>query len=147
MKASRELNVSSQEFYQTFYNSLKQEIEVHTNKTYPKIYQGMNYKQELLTYTKSKRTVEVKIEKLVENEEYLASFKSPTDTNTVSFKIDKLGENKCYVTYEETYASDEGIKELNFSLVSIIINPFKKRKAKKKLKAMEKYIIMNRKNF
>ncbi len=144
MKVSRELKVSNQEFYETIYNSLKQEIEASTGKTYPKLYQGMKYKQELLTYAKNKRSVDVCIEKLVENQEYLASFKREDDINTVNFKIEAIDNNKCLVTYEENFVSDANVRELNYSLVSFVITPFKKRKAKKKLKSIEKYIIINR---
>lgn len=144
MKVSKELKVSNQEFYEAMYNSLKQEIETTTNKKYPKIYQGMKYEQELVTYTKNKRKVKVKIESLVENQEYLASFTSEEDVNTVNFQIEAISDQRCRVIYEERFQSGKNVRTVNFSLVSFVITPFKKRKAKNKLKMIEKYIIVNR---
>lgn len=144
MKVSRELKVSNEEFYGAIYYSLKHEIEATTGKAYPKLYQGMKYQQELLTYAKNKRKVDVCIEKLTENKEYLASFKRDEDINTVNFKIAAIDSESCLVTYEENFDSSANVRELNYSIVSFVIKPFKKRKAKKKLKNIEKYIIKNR---
>lgn len=144
MKVTKKLNVSDKEFYQTIYESLKQEIEATTAKTYPKLYQSMHYQKELMTYTKIKQVVDVKIEVLIENKEYLASFTQNGDVNTINFKIEAVNSDTCIVTYEEKFVSNKNVREINFSIISFIVSPFKKRKAKKKLKAIEKYIIVNR---
>ncbi len=144
MKVNKKLKVSANEFYDAIYDSLKQEIEASSGKKYPKLYQGMKYQQELLTYAKSKRVVDVEIEKLIPNAEYLASFKREEDVNTVNFKIDEVDDQHCSVTYEEKFDSNANVRELNYSIVSFVITPFKKRKAKKKLKMIERYIIANR---
>lgn len=145
MKVTKELKVSNLEFYEALYYSLKSEIELTLGKEIPKLYQGYKFEKELVTYAKSKRKVQVEIDTLIPNEKYVGKFKNNNDTNTVEFQIKAINENSCEVTYEEKFDSEKNAREMNFSLVTFFITPFNKRKAKKKLKAIEKYIITNRK--
>ncbi len=145
MKVTRKLNVTCEEFYEALYYSLKAEIEQTVKKEIPKLYQGYKFEKELVTYAKSKRKVQVIIDTLIQNEKYVGIFKNNEDVNTVIFELKKVEDNMCEVTYEEKFDSTKNSREMNYSLVTFFITPLNKRKAKKKLKAMEKYIINNRK--
>ncbi len=144
MKVTKELKVSNEEFYEALYHSLKSEIELTVGKEIPKLYQGYKFEKELVTYAKSKRKVKVVVDTLIPNEKYVGKFSNNDDINTVEFFIKPITDTKCEVTYEENYKSEKNSREMNYSLVTFFITPLNKRKAKKKLKAIEKYIINNR---
>ncbi len=143
MKVKRKLKVTNEEFYNTLYDSLKAEVELVVKKPVPKLYSGYKYEKELLTYAKNKRLVKVEITELVENQKYSANFTSGSDVNTVSFTItpEELG---CIVEYEEDFDNSSGLRRTNFSIMNFILTPYNKRRFKKKLKAMENFIIENR---
>lgn len=136
MKVSKHLNVSDKEFYTTLINSLVAEIEQATGKK-QKPYKNYKYTKELRTYGKTTQTVTTKITELIENECYEAKFEYGQGTNSVRFDIDVVEPMKVNVTYEEGFVGSSGKVQTNFGLVSLFVNPFNKRKAKKKLKAME----------
>ncbi len=143
MKVKKKLNVSCEEFYNTLYDSLKSEIELVTSKPIAKIYKGFSYEKELSTYAKYNRMAKVEITDLEENHKYAAKFSAGKDINTISFTINPT-DNGCEIEYEEGYFNESGIRRTNFSIVSFLLTPYNKHRAKKKFKAMEKYIIKNR---
>lgn len=145
MKVSQQLNVSDQEFYNTLVTSLAKEIEITTGKSL-KPHKGLAYTSELVTYAKNKREVRTKITELTENKCYEAQFEYGQGINSVRFDIDAIDPTKVNVTYEEGFVGSSGKVQANYGLVSFFVKPFNKRKAKKKLKAMETYIINNREN-
>ncbi len=143
MKVKKKLAVSPIEFYHVLYDSLKDEIELTLNRPIPKLYQGFKYEKELVTYAKNKRVAQIEITQLKTNELYEAVFKSGKDTNTIRFTITPNGDGSI-VMYEEGYSNESGVRRTNYSIMSFILTPFNNRRAKKKLKAMEKYIVSNR---
>ncbi len=143
MKVKKKLNVSCEEFYDVLYESLKSEIELAIDKPINKIYKGFSYEKELATYAKYNRTAKVEITDLEENHKYAAKFSAGKDINTISFTITPH-EKGCEIEYEEGYFNESGLRRTNFSIVSFLLTPYNKRRAKKKFKAMENYIIKNR---
>ena len=72
---------------------------------------------------------------------YAASITSSRGVNTVRYEISPLeGGGGISVVYEEGYAGDKALNDLNGKLMGALYSPFAKRKIKNRLRDMETYI-------
>ena len=127
------LKVSAKEFYDLLILSLQEELERVNHKKYTEEeLSGLRYKK--ASHAKG-QMVKIHVGKLVKNKRYVNTFSVSQLSTKVIYDLEETGEYSCTVTYTEEYS-----KEPKKSL----LNP-PQRRAKKMLKASEKYIIEHRK--
>ena len=145
MKIQINLNVTSEEFFKVLMDSLEHEAKEIKKTDDVKLEKGLKYNKQLVT--KLGTTVNAKFEviELTPNEKYHSRIKHKEDTIDITYLINSQG-NTINLLYLEEYESDKKRKSINNSIVGTIMSPFLKRSKKKQFKAMENYIIQNRKN-
>ena len=141
MKIEIDLNVTAQEYFKVLEDSIIQEILYHTNKEVTP-YSGYSYNKIMTTYAGHKRDTTVTITDFVQNKLYRCEFGSINKTVLEINIVER--EDGITVSYIESLLSDSGKYNTNFKLVGGLLSPIHKRKAKKKQKAIEAYIIANR---
>jgi len=145
MKIKMNLQSTPEEFYQVIMDSLKYGLKEHANQKEDDLYEGLEYKKKLATKLGTETSTKFKILELVPNEIYKSKVTHNTDEIFITYKLEP-NEMESILLYEEEYNSEKKRKSINHSIVGTIMSPFLKRAKKKQFKAMDKYIIENRKN-
>lgn len=126
------VKVSAQEFYEVLIMSLQEEVEKVTGKKRSeKELEGIKYKKKS---SANEQDVKVHVRQLKKNKKYVNSFSMGTASTKVIYEFRPLSDYSCEVIYTEEYS-----KEPKKSL----LNP-PTRRAKKMIRAAEKYIIEHR---
>lgn len=141
MRVNVELNVSDVEFYTVMMDSLKEDVKRYAKKG-TKLKEGIQYKKSSSQRSGIGSKITVTIQKLVENQLYVASFKTAIDYTQVSYEITKLKDSKIRVTYEEKYenVSNDKIPAWKQKMAE----KQSAKRTKKMLKEVETFIISKR---
>lgn len=132
MQVEVSLKVSAEEFYQLLISSLQEEVEMVTHKKYTEDQlSGLRYKKK--SHAQG-QTVKIHVGKLISNKHYENFFAIHEISTHVTYDLEPTGPLSCKVLYTEQYS-----KKPKASL----LNP-PQRRAKKMIRACEKYIIDHR---
>lgn len=146
MKVQVKLNVSAEEFFASITRSVLYDAEQARGKKVPakKLKAGFTYQKMLNAKIGGAQHVTTKITEYEPPFRYAASVASSKGENTVRYELDPVeGERAVNITYEEGYAGDKTLNDLNGKLVGFFYGPFAKRKIKRRLRDMETYIKQN----
>lgn len=146
MKVQVKLNVSAEEFFAAITRSVLYDAEQARGKKVPakKLKAGFTYQKVLNAKIGGAQHVTTKITEYEPPSRYAASVISSKGENTVRYVLDPVpGELAVNITYEEGYAGDKTLNDLNGKLVGFFYGPFAKRKIKRRLRDMETYIKQN----
>lgn len=146
MKVQVKLNVSADEFFASITRSVLYDAEQARGKKVPakKLKAGFTYQKMLNAKIGGAQHVTTKITEYEPPFRYAASVVSSKGENTVRYELDPVeGERAVNITYEEGYAGDKTLNDLNGKLVGFFYGPFAKRKIKRRLRDMETYIKQN----
>lgn len=146
MKVQVKLNVSAEEFFASITRSVLYDAEQARGKKVPakKLKAGFTYQKMLNAKIGGAQHVMTKITEYEPPFRYAASVASSKGENTVRYELDPVeGERAVNITYEEGYAGDKTLNDLNGKLVGFFYGPFAKRKIKRRLHDMETYIKQN----
>lgn len=128
------LQVSAKEFYDLMIVSLQEELEKVNHRKYKEEeLSGLRYKKKSHA---QHEYVKIHVGKLIKNKQYVNTFSVSELSTKVTYQLEETGPLSCRVTYTEEYS-----KQPHFS----ILNP-PSRRARKMIKACEKYIIEQRKS-
>lgn len=139
MKLKMKLNVSSSEFYNFLLDNLKRELNIK------KIEKGMKFKKELSSKFSQKVESSVELINIEENKEYSLLYKTPLGENIVKYLLNDIDDENLEVEYIEEYYTDSFWNKYNNMIVEFLMSYFLKKKKKRVLKQIEKYIKSNRK--
>lgn len=146
MKVQVKLNVSAEEFFASITRSVLYDAEQARGKKVPakKLKAGFTYQKMLNAKIGGAQHVTTKITEYEPPVRYAATIVSSKGENTVRYELDPVpGERAVNLTYEEGYAGDKTLNDLNGKLVGFFYGPFAKRKIKRRLRDMETYIKQN----
>lgn len=146
MKVQVKLNVSAEEFFAAITRSVLYDAEQARGKKVPvkKLKAGFTYQKMLSAKVGGAQHVTTKITEYEPPVRYAASVVSSKGENTVRYELDPVaGERAVNITYEEGYAGDKTLNDLNGKLMGFFYGPFAKRKIKRRLRDMEAYIEQN----
>lgn len=139
MKLKMKLNVSSSEFYNFLLDNLKRELNIK------KIEKGMKFKKDLKSKFSQKVESSVELINIEENKEYSLLYKTPLGENIVKYLLNDIDDENLEVEYIEEYYTDSFWNKYNNMIVEFLMSYFLKKKKKRVLKQIEKYIKSNRK--
>lgn len=146
MKVQVKLNVTAEEFFAAITRSVLFDAEQARGKKIPlkKLKAGFTYQKMLNAKIGGAQHVTTKITEFEAPVRYAASIVSSKGENTVRYVLEPVeGQNAVNVTYEEGYAGDKALNDLNGKFVGFFYGPFAKRKIKRRLHDMETYIKQN----
>lgn len=146
MKVQVKLNVSTEDFFAGIVRSVLYDAEQARGKKVPakKLKVGFTYQKTLNAKIGGAQHVTTKITEFEAPYRYAASVVSSQGENTVRYELEPVaGEDAVKVTYEEGYAGDKTLNDLNGKLMGFLYGPFAKRKIKRRLHDMEAYIKQN----
>lgn len=141
MRVNVDLNVSDVEFYTVMIESLKEDVKRYAKKG-TKLEEGIQYKKPSSQRSGIGSKITVKINKLIPNQMYVASFKTAIDYTQVSYEITKLSDSKIKVTYEEKYENISNDKIPAWK--QKMAEKQSAKRTKKMLKEVENFIISKR---
>lgn len=142
MEISEKLYVSADAFFDQLAQSVAYDISNTTGKKVraKQISKGYSYSKKLKNKMGRKGDVKVTITDFEAPRIYAVEFESVQGTNFMSYQIEDLGD--CIgVTYSEDFTGKTSAKNLNYKLMSFFYNRGSKKKARRLLRAMEKFII------
>ncbi|MGC6767169.1 DUF3284 domain-containing protein [Enterococcus sp. LJL128] len=134
MEIVKKMNVPASYFYGKVVESVLYDVNRSTGKRLkPMQLNNFEYVKEFSKNSRAK----IKIEKLVENEEY--AYKTSTVKNQyhAQYKIKAVDNNSCEVHYTEKMESFGTMQKLNDAAIGFILGFFKKRQFKKMLDQIE----------
>lgn len=141
VRVNVDLNVSDVEFYTVMIESLKDDVKRYAKKG-TKLEEGIQYKKPSSQRSGIGSKITVKINKLIPNQMYVASFKTAIDYTQVSYEITKLSDSKIKVTYEEKYENISNDKIPAWK--QKMAEKQSAKRTKKMLKEVENFIISKR---
>ena len=141
VRVNVDLNVSDVEFYTVMMESLKEDVKRYAKKG-TKLEEGIQYKKPSSQRSGIGSKITVKINKLIPNQMYVASFKTAIDYTQVSYEITKLSDSKIKVTYEEKYENISNDKIPAWK--QKMAEKQSAKRTKKMLKEVENFIISKR---
>ncbi|MDO4437112.1 MAG: DUF3284 domain-containing protein [Coriobacteriaceae bacterium] len=146
MKVQVKLNVSAEDFFAAITRSVLYDAEQARGKKIPvkKLKAGFTYQKSLNAKIGGAQHVTTKITEFEPPRLYAASIISSKGENTVRYELEPVaGERAFTLTYEEGYAGDKTLNDLNGKLVGFFYGPSAKRKIKRRFRDMEAYIKQN----
>ncbi|MDN6195546.1 MAG: DUF3284 domain-containing protein [Atopostipes suicloacalis] len=148
MEIEQELTVSSEEFFDFLYRSIKMDIKESTGKNLEveEITEGMTYSKKIDTKIGRKGGATVTLSTIQPYEKYQASFASSQGENITSYEIEELADNEIIVIYREDFIGSSWLKNMNFKLMNLFYKKSAQKQARDRLKQIEKYIKNQRKN-
>lgn len=143
MKVQVKMDVRAEDLFDSIATSVLFDAEQARGKKVPakKLKAGFSYQKTLSSKLGGTQHVTTKITEFEPPHRYAASIISSQGVNTVRYEIEPVdGRDAVEVAYEETYAGEKALNDLNGKLMGILYSPFAKRKIKKRLREMEVYI-------
>lgn len=143
MKVQVKMGVSAGGLFDSIVSSVLYDAEQARGKKVPakKLKVGFSYQKTLGSKLGGTQHVTTKITEFEPPYRYAASIVSSQGVNTVRYEIDPTDDGRAIkVCYEETYAGDKALNDLNGKLMGALYSPFAKRKIKRRLRDMEAYI-------
>lgn len=143
MKVQVKMGIGADELFESIVTSVRYDAEQARAKKVPakKIKAGFTYQKTLAAKVGGAQHVTTKITEFEPPRLYAASITSSRGVNTVRYEISPLeGGEGISVVYEEGYAGDKALNDLNGKLMGALYSPFAKRKIKNRLRDMETYI-------
>ncbi|MCL1936730.1 MAG: DUF3284 domain-containing protein [Defluviitaleaceae bacterium] len=141
MTVSKNIKVTSDEFFELLENSLLNDIKSNVesfNKEDLKA--GYIYEKKITNKLGKQIISKVEIEKFEKPLFYFAKFTTEKSINYLRYIVNQNGDY-CEVTIEEEYKGLSSMSNLNFSIMNIFFKKSNKRRLSQMLKIMEEYII------
>lgn len=143
MKVQVKMGIRAEDLFDSIVTSVIYDAEQARGKKVPakKIKAGFTYQKTLNAKVGGAQHVTTKITEFEPPFLYAASITSSRGVNTVRYQIEPIdGQDAINVVYEEGYAGDKALNDLNGKLMGALYSPFAKRKIKNRLRGMETYI-------
>lgn len=143
MKVQVKMGIRAEDLFDSIVTSVIYDAEQARGKKVPakKIKAGFTYQKTLSAKVGGAQHVTTKITEFEPPFLYAASITSSRGVNTVRYQIEPIdGQDAINVVYEEGYAGDKALNDLNGKLMGALYSPFAKRKIKNRLRGMETYI-------
>lgn len=143
MKVKVKLGVRAEDFFDSIVTSVLYDAEQARGKKVPekKLKAGFTYQKTLNAKIGGAQHVTTKITDFEPPRLYAASITSSRGVNTVRYEIEPVDDGRTIeLVYEEGYTGEKTLNDLNGKLMGTLYGPFAKRKIKKRLQDMERYI-------
>lgn len=141
MKLSKQLNVSSSDFYEILINSLKEELKL-ANIFDVEPYEGLTYEINKQRYTQTDIKSKCTILTLKQNKEYSIQIETALDITTITYKIEEITKDKIIVNYQDIPSGKTTFTHLNHKIIGETFGwLYQKKRVKLKLKNIETFCI------
>ena len=143
MKVTVKMGIRAEDLFDSIVTSVLYDAEQCRGKKVPakKLKAGFSYKKTINAKIGGAQRVTTKITEFDPPSVYAASITSSRGVNTVRYQLEPIDEGASInVTYEEGYAGDKALNDLNGKLMGTLYAPIARRKIKKRLRSMEAYI-------
>lgn len=137
------LRVSAEDFFDQVAQSIAYDITESTGKNVrvSQLHKGYSYTKKLKNKVGRSGEVKVTITDFEVPLIYKAKFETANGTNTISYEIERLEDGMIGVSYAEDYFTDSKLNSLNSKMTTALYKGRAKKKARRLLRAIERYIL------